>query len=692
MKLFVYTIFLSAFLLFQIQPLLAKFILPWYGGSAAVWSACMLFFQAGLLIGYGYAHLVTRYFSLKNQIWIHLALLLLSLISIPVTPHIWPDSGSGASPTFGILALLSLSVGFPYILVSTTGPLLQHWFSFFDNKKSPYRLYALSNLGSLVGLFTYPLIVEPIFQLKTQTLIWSCGYVIYIVLCAMIVLGLRKIKPVQTKVENEKSKKTDALTKILWLLLAFMGTVSLLSVTNKLTQDVLVVPFLWIIPLALYLVSFIIAFENPKWYNRKVFLPALVLITMIILKKQYDFAVNDVDMTISVIIILYSTEIFLLTMVLHGELARIKPDKSGLTFYYFLISAGGVFGGVFITLIVPFIFRGYWEIYTTFIGTILLITISLYRDRSFQKKKSRRNFLVVASFFLLCCTSFAFSKEYKAFYEKVIYSNRNFYGVLKVMEADKGTQNWQRLLFHGDIMHGMQFMDTSYTKLPTAYYGPKAGMGLALSQFPTRSRADYKGMKVGMIGLGTGTICIYGTDRDLYKFYEINPLVYTTAKKYFTYLSDFKGKLEVEYGDGRINLENELKEKGSNNFDILAVDAFSGDAIPTHLLTKEAGEIYLSHLKPEGILAFNITNKYLNLLPVLSGLAESIHKPMYYFFQESDSLTTTNAIWVLLTENPDFINNPVVKNLITPIDAASAKKVYWTDNYSSILSLFWENY
>jgi len=690
MKLFTYTIFISALLLFQIQPMIAKYILPWYGGSAAVWSTCMLFFQSGLLIGYGYAHLITKYLSNKNQVRVHLTLLLLSLISIPITPHQWISPESIEAPTFGILALLGLSVGFPYIMVSTTGPLLQYWFSLFEKKKSPYRLYALSNLGSLIGLFTYPLIVEPYFELKTQTWIWSVGYLLFITLCGMIVFRLWKFKPVnEIKLQEKAEKKSSLFVKVLWLLLAFMGTSTLLSMTNKLTQDIVVVPFLWIIPLSLYLISFIIAFDNPKWYNRKIFLPAFLIVLAIILKKQIDFSLNDKEMSIEATIFLYCIGVFIICMVLHGELARLKPGKSLLTFYYFMISIGGVLGGVFINLIVPEIFKGYWENYVSFIGTVFLIAIVLYRDKEVIKNGFRRILLVSATAIIFLTVVFSLNKEYRSFNDNVIASTRNFYGVLKVLEADKGTFNWQRLIFHGDIMHGMQFMDTSFKGMPVAYYGQKSGMGLALSLFPTRSKANYPGMKVGMIGLGAGSISVYGTDRDLYKFYEINPLVYTLAKDYFTYLDNFKGKLEVKYGDGRIILAKELSENVNNNFDVLAVDAFSGDAIPTHLLTTEAGKLYMQHLNKNGILAFNITNKYLNLLPVLAGLAESLNKPMYYFFQEADGSSLVSAMWVLITENTEFINNPVVKEQIQSMDYSTVQKVKWTDNYSSILPLFW---
>lgn len=688
MKFFIYTIFLSAFLLFQVQPMIAKFILPWFGGSSAVWSTCLLFFQTGLLIGYGYSHLISRIFGLRNQVKVHLVLLVLSFISIPIIPHEWMKPDANQNPVFGILKLLSLTVGFPYIMVSTTGPLLQSWFSISNPKKSPYQLYALSNLGSLIGLITYPILIEPFENLKTQLWTWSLGYILFILLCGLTAKTIWNLKTIKFTQSKNKSLSVSGTIKSLWLLLAFMGTVTLLSITNKLTQDITVVPFLWIVPLTLYLITFIIAFGYPKWYNRKVFIPAMLFSIAFLFRYQIQSVVYGTTTPLDTTIFIYCLTIFLICMVLHGELSRLKPDQVNLTLYYFMISAGGVLGGIFINLIVPFIFNGFWELYCAIAGTILITAFVVYKSIDTIKKRSIRLLFSISTFTILAGVIIVFQKEYTAFNDDVIDSSRNFYGLLKVSESNKGTINWQRMLIHGDVSHGIELMDSAYQNLPISYYGPESGIGLALSAFPSRSDSNYNGMRVGMIGLGTATIAAYGTDKDLYKYYEINSQVEVLARKYFKFISNFKGKTEIINGDGRISLERELKETGSNQYDVLAVDAFSGDVIPTHLVTREAMELYLKHIKSDGIIAFHITNKYLNLIPVMNGLSQFFGKHMNVFYQKGNISGPVDAIWVLFTENKKFLNNPLVQKQILPFDANQKEVIFWTDDYSSIWPIF----
>lgn len=687
MKFFIYTIFLSAFLLFQVQPMIARYILPWFGGSSAVWSTCLLFFQAGLLIGYGYAHLITRKFNIKNQIKIHFTLLLLSLLAIPIIPSEWMKPSGDDNPVVGILFLLSLTVGFPYIMVSTTGPLLQLWFSKANLKKSPYRLYALSNLGSMIGLLTYPVLIEPFLNLKTQIWSWSAGYIIFIVFCALTAKAVWSLKPVSVTPTIKKSSDVSATLKLIWLLLACMGTITLLSITNKLTQDIAVVPFLWIIPLTLYLISFIIAFDNPRWYNRKIFLVAMIITAGFIFRRQLQSVVLGMTTPLDTTVFLYCLGVFVICMVLHGELAKLKPDEGNLTLFYLIISAGGVFGGLFVNIIVPFIFNGYWEIYCSIAGSIILVAFILLRTKDALKTKTARFWISLSTSAAIIGIFFVFRKEHSAFNTKVIESSRNFYGVLLVSEADKGTTNWQRALFHGNTNHGIELMDPAYENIPITYYGIQSGIGIALSMYPTKADSNYSGMKVGMIGLGIGTISAFGTEKDLYRYYEIDPQVEIFARKYFKYLGNFKGKTEIVNGDGRISLERELKVNGSNQYDVLAVDAFSGDVIPTHLLTQEAMKLYFNHLKKDGILAFHITNRYLNLLPVMNGLSEVFKKPLHFIFQKGNSSGPVDAIWILFTDNKKFLNNPMVRKYIQPFDSNSNPKVYWTDDYSSILPL-----
>ena len=664
--------------------MIARFILPWYGGSSAVWSTCLLFFQAGLLIGYGYSHLLAKRLSIKNQVIVHLSLLIISLISLPIIPKEWMRPDAFGNPVFGILSLLTLTVGFPYIMVSTTGPLMQHWFSLSNPKQSPYRLYALSNLGSLIGLLAYPALVEPNLDLKTQAWSWTVGYMLFIVLCGLIGKQIWKTNTVQ----KLNSKKQDSIVTInsisLWLLFSFLGTLTLLSFTNKLTQDTVVIPFLWILPLSLYLITFIIAFEKPGLYNRKLFIPVMLILIGVIINNQIQSDVFNKPFSVTAMVVQYCLGVFAICMVVHGELSRLKPVQNNLTLFYFIISLGGVLGGIFVNMIVPFIFKNYWEIYLSFAGSILLVGYILIKH-----DKVVARYRVISSVSVLVIVTmvlFAFRTEHKNFTKNVLVSSRNFYGVLKVTEEFNINHMTQRSLIHGGILHGVEIMDSAYSNIPFTYYTAESGIGLVLSKFPGRYDANFQGMKVGIIGLGTGSISCYGISKDLYKYYEINPEVEIVARKYFKFISNFKGITEIKIGDGRTVLENELKES-SNQFDVLAIDAFSGDNIPAHLLTMEAGDLYFKHIKKDGILAFHITNSYVDLIPVLCGMAEKFKKSLYYVIKQADDNNPIGSLWALFTENKKFVNDPEMANFIQVYDVAANEKVYWTDNHTSILPL-----
>ena len=690
MKVFKYSIFLSAFLLFQVQPMIARYILPWYGGSASVWSTCLLFFQAGLLLGYGYSHVLTKYFELKTQVKIHIALLVISFIVLPVTPGEWLKPQDSGNPVFGIITLLTITVGFPYLMVSTTGPLLQYWFSLSFPKKSPYSLYALSNFGSLLGLITYPILIEPFLNLKTQTLFWSAGYFLFAIFCGYTAYSVRNIKQVIKESVQIKSIKNENYNWIFWLLLSFMGTFMLLSISNKLTQDLVVVPFLWIIPLSLYLVSFIVAFGNPKWYNRKLFFMSMVLILAMILKMELQFEFVNREKPITATILWYCLGVFNVCLILHGELSRIKPKENKLTFYYLMISLGGVLGGMVCNFILPILFNGFWEVYFGFIGFVILITWLLLKNEHELKSGSKRLLFSSAAVIAIIGILISFIRIYTAYNKDVIASSRNFYGVLRVADDNKNSAFWFRRLIHGDIMHGGQFIQKEYKRSPVSYYGPLSGVGLALTEHPSRTDSVKKGIKVGMIGLGVGCISIYGNEKDVFRYYEINPLVENMARKYFTYLDDSKFKTDVIIADGRTALEKELKETGSQQFDVLAIDAFTGDMIPTHLLTKEAIELYLKHLKDDGILVFNITNKYLNIFSVLEGQSKTLNMPLYFFQQAPDQSGLTLAYWALFTKNEKFISKESVKKSIVSFNSQGYPTIFWTDDYSSILPLIWK--
>ena len=705
---FAITIFISAFLLFQVQPIIARYILPWFGGSPAVWSTCMLFFQVGLLVGYSYAHVISKYLATKKQVIVHFILLGLSLLLLPITPSeaLKPDDVD--SPAMDIILLLFSTVGIPYILVSSTGPLLQQWFGKKYPDKSPYRLYSLSNLGSLLALLTYPFIVEPNLGLNTQTILWSIGYVVFILTCGWAGITLYKsvsnLSPTLKKAESTEGQKMSWFDPLLWIAFSACGSILLLAATNFICQDVAVIPFFWILPLSLYLITFIIAFDSPRWYMRWFWIPALVLIIPKIFGMLEGHYILD-DAELMEQIIIYLGGMFLAVMVCHGEMVRLKPPTKHLTFFYLMVSLGGAIGGGFVTFIAPEIFSDFWEWPIGLVLALLLAGVSFVRKPGFDiptfisSKLSEPKFsawvispacivivLVGGSvYFGLKITEFQ-----ESFSEDVLASNRNFYGVIRVIESSKGKSSHRYKMYHGQINHGIQFQDQKKMRRPTTYYAKHSGIGLAIRRHP--KRLNHQGLHLGVIGLGSGTIGTYLKPKDKFVFYEIDPDVERIARQYFTYLNDGGERIEVVLGDGRISMERELKEQGSRKFDILAIDAFSGDAIPIHLLTREAFELYFQHLNSDGVLAVHISNRYVELEPLIYNMAKEFNTETVLVKKgKNRSRGIKGSTWALISNNQEFMQHPRVLAYIDPWPiAVEQKKIIWTDDYSNLVELLEE--
>ena len=703
---FALTIFISAFLLFQVQPLIARYILPWFGGSPAVWSTCMLFFQVGLLVGYSYAHVISKYLSTKKQVIVHFALLGLSLLLMPITPSeiFKPDDAS--SPVFDIILLLLSTVGFPYMLVSSTGPLLQQWFGKKFPNKSPWRLYALSNLGSLLGLLTYPFIVEPNMGLEAQTISWSIGYGVFILVCGwagyLIYQSIEDIEKVKVSEDTpeEGELKMSKLDPLLWVALSACGSVLLLAATNFICQDVAVIPFLWILPLSLYLITFIIAFDSPRWYVRWIWIPALLLILPRLFSLlEGHYTKNSGELFDQ--IFTFAGGMFIAVMICHGEMVRLKPPRKNLTFFYLVVSLGGALGGVFVTLIAPEIFIDFWEWPLSFVFVLLLAGLSFLRRPGFNlpqfiesklpENKLPQWALPTIVGVIMGTGAVYFGSQIPGFQanfkEGVLGNNRNFYGVSRVIESGQGTKLHRRKIYNGQINHGLQLLDPKFKNQPSSYYARHSGVGIAIRKYPLRLQD--KGIKMGVVGLGAGSIGIYHKPEDEFIFYELDPDVEKLARTHFTYLSDAGEGAKVVLGDARISMEREFKEKGSHNYDIIAVDAFSGDAIPIHLLTTEAFELYYKHLKPEGILAIHISNLYFDLKPLTYSMAKKFNKTPFVIKKRKDAdRAIKGSTWVLITTNQEFIKNPRVTKYLSdwPSDIEE-NKVIWTDNYSNIVGL-----
>ena len=689
------TIFISAFLIFQVQPIIAKFILPWYGGTPAVWTTCLLFFQAGLLMGYTYAHLIATYLGNRKQVFLHVGLLIISLAFIPVIPgESWKPDGTG-NPILGIIGLLSSTVGFPYLLISATGPLLQHWYARRYPGNSPYRLFALSNLGSLLGLLSYPFLFEPVMTMRSQMIFWSMGYGLYILICGWTGMTLYRMTNSKDDREGclEKSgQKLGFMDPLHWMGLAACGTIMLMASTNKITQDVAPIPFLWILPLSLYLITFMITFNNPRWYNRYIWISTLLLSlpALVIMLNEY-FGAHKLHITVQIII--YSLGLFFCCMVCHGEIVRHKPPPRQLTAFYLMVSFGGVLGGAFVNFLAPVLFTGFWEYHTGLMMISILVGFSLFRN---PDKPPGKPLLLTGK---ICwgagvlALGIFLNIGVAEQSEDAVASRRNFYGVLRVVESRRGGSSHQYKLYHGGINHGMQFREEKRRRWPTTYFSKYSGVGIAIRKHSkwryARNSSVYdpeKAMKVGVIGLGIGTTAVYCNRGDIYRFYEINPEVETLARDYFSYLSNARGKVEVILGDGRISLERELRETGPLGYDVLVVDAFSGDAIPAHLLTREAFELYWKHIRPDGVLALHISNRHINLKPVARGLARILSKETIMIKNRKNfKWGIKKSTWVLLSSNPAFMKKAARYSKTWP--TGGPKEVIWTDDYSNLMQL-----
>ncbi len=689
-------IFLGSFLLFQVQPIVARYILPWFGGGASVWTICMLFFQISLLGGYFYAYLLTKYLPPRKQVVLHLILLACSLIVMPITPaDTWKPVDS-FNPAWRILLLMFFTIGGPFLLLSSTGPLIQKWFAGDRPGHSPYRLFALSNFASLLALLSYPFIVEPFLGLDVQTKSWSMGYIVYVVAVGWCAAGVFRNagqpRPAGESVPQRESAPGRS-NVFLWLVLSGCGVIVLLASTNELTQNIFPAPFLWILPLSLYLATFILCFDSDKWYIRRIwitvfclsFFPAVFLLYL----GKIDGLVHQV--------FLNSITLFSACMICHGELARLKPSPKHLTSFYLMIALGGALGSVFVNLVAPNFFSRYWEYPVGLFGVYLLAGICSFRESihlGSQREKTNKGKVKPSRATLKknrgsarliwgmggMVFIFAFGFTMYVLESNDITNHRNFYGRLHVTETQNPSETVVRSLMDGQITHGEQFMNPDYRSIPTLYFRYESGVGVAV-----RHHNHVKGLRLGVIGLGAGTIAAYAAQGDTLRFYEINPAVEEIARNYFYFLRDCEADTKIVLGDARISLERELKETGGQNFHVLVVDAFSNDTIPVHLITQEAFSLYWKHLRPDGILAFHISNAYLDLSPIIRNLAQMNGKRAISIIAEPDQFTPSRSAWVLVTSNAQFINNEELKSFFTPWPDSKPQKVVWTDDYSNLL-------
>ena len=667
MPLFACTIFTSAFLLFLVQPIVAKEILPWFGGSAAVWTTCLVFFQVALLAGYTYSDFTTRRLTPRVQATLHIVLLIASVAVLPIIPDAsWKPAGS-EDPGLRILGLLLATIGLPYFLLATTGPLVQAWFARAYPLGTVYRLFALSNLASMLALISYPFAIEPWITTAVQAGTWSIGYAVFALLCAATALySLRKSAAPATAVAAAAPDDGPAPSRfdlILWLSLSAMGSWMLLAITNHVTQNIASIPFLWLVPLALYLLTFILCFESDGWYQRSYLLgPCAVLLGFC----AWGLQSSDVTLDIKTAVPLYLTGLFVFCMFFHGELAKMRPAPRYLTLFYLMISLGGALGGMFVGLIAPRIFPTYYELGLGFVVAAILATITL-RKQPF--------FVWILPIALAGVCGYFWNKQVEQLHENTRVMVRDFYGTLRVKEVGTGDDVVRRLI-HGVILHGEQYLKAERRNSPTTYYGPDSGVALAIKN------TQQDNQRVGVIGLGTGTLAVWGKPGDHYRFFDINPQVISIAETEFTYLKDSKAQVEISLGDARLSLEREAP----HDFDVLVVDAFSSDSIPVHLITKEAMAVYLKHVKHGGAVAFHVTNRFLKLAPVVKQIADDLGLHAALIVDEAENTVFSKTDWVIVTRDKALVENEAIAQKASAIDAIRGLRL-WTDDFNNLYQI-----
>lgn len=656
MSRFVFTVSLGAILLFLVQPMAARALLPWFGGSAAVWTTCQLFFQLLLLGGYAWTHGLVGRLSPRRQVTTQLTLVGVAGLSLALTAAWWggpvipgialrpPDS---SYPEARLLLTLLLSVGLPYFALATTGPLLQAWASGSGaSTGSVYRLYAVSNAGSLLGLLAYPFLLEPAAPLRAQGWLWAVGFVAWAAGLAFAGRG----QSGEAAPRREVSRAPRPLAS--WLALSAGPVVLLLAVTNHLTQEVAPIPFLWVLPLVVYLLSFIVTFESERWYRRSLVLPVLAVLAL----SVAGLRCQDENLPLPLRIAVFVLFLFVACVASHGELAATKPPESQLTFFYAAMALGGALGGVFVGLLAPALFSGFHEFE---LGIVFVLGALALQQTS-------RN-VVRAAWPLIAVVAMLLLKGMLNNQVGVLASRRDFFGVVRIALSGDGDDE-TNLLMHGRTVHGAQ--QRFHRELPTTYYAPESGVGRLLSLERATPR------RVGVIGLGTGTLAAYGRPGDVYRFYEISPAVIDYARsESFTFLSGSKAKIEVALGDARTTLERESPQA----FDVLVLDAFSSDSVPVHLLTKEAMTLYASHLAPGGVLALHLSNRSLELVPVASRVGKEVGLVPAVILSQAKSNWALPARWLLLARTRESYAG------LTVTDENPLSDVpLWTDDHSSL--------
>jgi hypothetical protein len=723
------TLFLSAFLLFSIQPMAGKMLLPLYGGTPAVWNACMVFFQAALLCGYGYAHLAVKKLGLDRQPRLHLLLMLLGLIALPPALRENALPPGHADPAFFLLYLLTVQVGLPFFIVSSSAPLLQRWFAATSHPAAgdPYFLYAVGNLGSLTALLGYPLLVEPLLPLNAQGKAWSYGYgLLFLLTGACLILGNARKKPEGEKTAPHAAAEDPAnirppsgRQKLFWLFCSFVPSSLMLGTTTYLTTNLAAIPLLWVLPLALYLATFILVFARKRLLPHRRMVRSLPF-AAIAFAPFFFFSIRISEF---LLIPLHLLMFFLAAMVCHGELAASRPHPRHLTGFYLWMSVGGVLGGAFNALAAPLLFdrvieyplglflaclalpgavsaggragRLAADLLWPLLSASLAAGLFLFAAREAGEDQQPVFFLAFAVTGLICFACKGRRLRFALSYGVLLlalgqgdnlakgnqlYASRNFFGVKRVVV---NPQLGARVLYHGTTMHGCQRLADRRQAEPMTYYhrsGPAGDVFALLDDAGDRQQ-------VAVVGLGAGSLAGYARPGRHFVFFEIDPEVVRIARdsRFFTFLSGMQGDYEVVLGDGRLT----LSRAAPRQFDLVVLDAFSSDAIPVHLLTREAVTAYLEKLKRNGLLVFHISNRFLDLEPLMAGLARELD--LHCLIRRDCAPAAEDAgklpsDYVVMGRDGSLIGQLEADPNWRPAEAGAASPV-WTDQYSNLTGL-----
>lgn len=728
--LFALTLFTSAALMFVLQPMFGKILLPLLGGSPAVWNTCMVFYQSILFLGYLYAHFLSNRLARHHQVLFHIGLILLSLVALPVGLPANVSPPTESNPTLWLIGILGLSIGLPFFVVSTTAPLIQKWFANVGHHTSddPYYLYAASNAGSLTALLSYPFLIEPHIGLSQQKLYWSIGFGALGLLIAACAYCLWKARQqTEDTAETLHADEITLATKLHWLALAFVPSSLLLGLTTFISTDIASVPLLWIIPLTVYLLTFILVFS--KWHD--LIHPWMIAAQPVVLLPflAYSF-INPAVLPYWVDLGLHLSAFFLAVMVCHGELARLRPSTRHLTTYYLIMSFAGMLGGMFNTFVAPFIFNAVYEYPLMIIAALLLrpgLKASIESaDKTWLKELIVPGLLLIGGllvFFstddlpqyldtigvgliLLAGLTYAFRNQpltlalltgilifftfgLHGLLSHTLYQERTFFGVLSVRESmmndEEGRPEKYREFFHGTTKHGAQRLADKDFRTPTTYFSRPGPIGQLFTVFDKAN----DNWDIGIIGLGAGTLSCYTKAGQSWAFYELDPLVIDIASnpKYFTFISQCNPKIRMVPGDARLSLEKEPDHK----FDLYIVDAFSSDSIPTHLLTQEAIKLYFDKIKPDGILALHITNRHLALKKVLSDHAQQLHLAalIQEFKPQQDIPLVIATDWIVMAKKPETLE-PLKQS---QLGSWQKLPLYfgikpWTDDFTNIVTIW----